>query len=91
MYLSTQAVLVRNVCVSLVNGSVTLIILLIAPLGLLAVITNTLLITITTYITLTVADRVIVFLQREQQAELLPKHGQFPLQQYKSSHINRRR
>jgi Na+/serine symporter len=44
MYISPRAAKVRNVLVSAANGSITLIILLIAPLGLAAVIINTLLV-----------------------------------------------
>jgi hypothetical protein len=54
---------VRNVAVALVNGAITLVILLIAPLGLAAVIMNTLLVTVATYLTGMAADRVVGFLQ----------------------------
>ena len=55
--------LVRNVALAIVNGGVTLVILLIAPLGLAAVIINTILVTIATFMTATVSDRVVLFLQ----------------------------
>ncbi len=45
MYISRRFATVRNVSVSTVNGGITLVILLIAPLGLAAVIINTLLVT----------------------------------------------
>ncbi|MFB2921838.1 MULTISPECIES: CRISPR-associated protein Csx18 [Aerosakkonema] len=62
---------VRNLAVAIVNGGITLIILLIAPLGLAAVIFNTLLVVLGSFVTGTVADRVVGFLTPSQQAELL--------------------
>jgi len=63
MYLSSRSALVRNLAVATVNGGVTLVILLIAPLGLTAVIINTLLIVLGSFITASVADQVVKFLQ----------------------------
>jgi hypothetical protein len=54
--------LVRNLFLSIVNGSVTLIILLIAPLGLAAVIINTILVAAATFLTASVSDRIVLFL-----------------------------
>jgi hypothetical protein len=72
MYLSSRSIQVRNLAVAIVNGIVTLIILLIAPLGLAAVIINTILVVIATYFTATAADKVIRYLQPHQvQAELM--------------------
>ena len=72
MYISPRAVLIRNFSVSLFNRIITLVILLIAPLGIVAVIINILLTTIVTYIVTTVRDRVVTFLQRnDQPAEFL--------------------
>lgn len=62
MYLNRRAALVRNGAVAGINGTVTLIILLIAPLGLAAVIINTILVTIASFVTATAADRVVLFL-----------------------------
>ena len=73
MYLSHRAVRVRNLAIATVNGGVTLVILLIAPLGLAAVICNTLIVTAATYATAIAADYVILFLQGGQQAELSPR------------------
>jgi hypothetical protein len=70
MYISRRSATVRNVSVSTVNGGVTLVILLIAPLGLAAVIINTVLVTFATYIVSSAADRVILWLEPEQRAEL---------------------
>lgn len=70
MYISRRGAKLRNVLVSVFNGSITLIILLIAPLGLMAVIINTILVTFATYMVSNVADRVIAYLEPGQNAEL---------------------
>lgn len=70
MYISRRSATVRNVSISTVNGGITLVILLIAPLGLAAVIINTILATVTTYIVASAADRVVLWLEPEQNAEL---------------------
>jgi membrane protein implicated in regulation of membrane protease activity len=62
MYLTSRAILVRNLAVAIVNGGITLIILLIAPLGLAAVWINTLLVAAASFATATVADRVVQYL-----------------------------
>ena len=66
MYLSSRALQVRNGSIAGINGTLTLVILLIAPLGLAAVIINTVLVTIATYITGTVVDRVTLSIQRDR-------------------------
>ena len=67
MYISPRAVLIRNFSVSLFNRIITLVISLIAPLEIVIVIINILLITVNT-----VRDRVVTFLQRnDQPAELI--------------------
>ena len=67
MYISPRAVLIRNFSVSLFNRIITLVISLIAPLEIVIVIINILLITVTT-----VGDRVVTLLQRNDQlAELI--------------------
>ncbi|BAZ04386.1 CRISPR-associated protein Csx18 [Calothrix sp. NIES-3974] len=71
MYISPRAAFIRNTLVSLGTGIITLVILLIAPLGLAAVIINTLLVTAATFTISTIADRVILWLEPGQQAELL--------------------
>lgn len=74
MYISPRAALVRNISVSLINGGITLVVLLIAPLGIVAVIINTLLITAATYTMINAVDWVTLYLRRDnQQAELLSK------------------
>lgn len=81
MYISPRAALVRNVSISAVNGSITLVILLIAPLGLMAVIANTLLVAVATYTVATAADQVIAFLQCDQQTTFFspPRKSQIRL------------
>ncbi|MGQ4648930.1 CRISPR-associated protein Csx18 [Lyngbya aestuarii] len=95
MYLSPRAAQVRNTLVSISNGSITLIILLIAPLGLAAVIINTLLVTIATYAVSSMADRVIAWLSPSVQAELLsstnPSQGSLSRRQRYLSFLQRRR
>jgi len=62
MYINQRSQLVRNVALAAANGSITLIILIIAPLGLTAVIINTILITLSTFVTATASDRIITAL-----------------------------
>lgn len=62
MYFSSRAVRVRNLSVAAVNGAVTLVILLIAPLGLAAVVINTVLVTVASYFSAVVADWVVNYL-----------------------------
>ena len=69
MYISRRSATVKNVAVSTVNGSITLVILLIAPLGLAAVIINTLLVSVATYFVSNMADRIVLWLQPKQKAE----------------------
>ena len=57
MYISRRSATVRNVSISTVNGGITLVILLIAPLGLAAVIINTMLVAVATYIVASAADK----------------------------------
>lgn len=63
MYINQRSQLVRNIVLSVANGGITLIILLIAPLGLAAVIINTILITLSTFVTATASDRIVKYLQ----------------------------
>ncbi len=69
MYLSPRTALVRNLAVAFGNGLVTLIILLIAPMGLLAVIVNTGLVAASTFFIATTADRVVIFLLPPQSTQ----------------------
>ena len=89
MYLSSRSALVRNLSVSVVNGSITLIILLIAPLGLIAVITNMLLVTFFSLVTGTAADRIVGYLTPQtQEAELLRRGNKTEIQQRGSDSSN---
>ncbi len=97
MYISPRAANVRNLLVSVANGSITLVILLIAPLGLAAVIVNTLLVIGVTYGVTMIADRdrVIAGLQPSSDAQLLseshPRLGRIIRQQSSSLNWRRRR
>jgi hypothetical protein len=71
-----------------VNGGITLIILLIAPLGLAAVIINTLLVAVSTYIVASAADRVILWLEPEQNGELTSS-GEGEYRSRKKSYLQR--
>lgn len=64
MFLSPQTARVRNALVAGTNGAITLVILLIAPLGLAAVLINTLLVVAASFATASFSDRLILFLQR---------------------------
>ncbi|MDZ8071152.1 MAG: CRISPR-associated protein Csx18 [Nostoc sp. DedQUE08] len=80
MYISSRAALIRNLGIALLNGAITLIILLIAPLGLTAVIINTILIAVASFVNATVGDAVVNFLQPSQiktlQAEIITQQSQ---------------
>ncbi|MDY7014758.1 MAG: CRISPR-associated protein Csx18 [Cyanobacteriota bacterium] len=69
MYLSPRAAFIRNLLVSISGGSIALIILLIAPLGLAAVIVNTLLVTLAIYGVSGLADRIVIWLQPNSSLE----------------------
>jgi uncharacterized membrane protein len=92
MYISPRAALVRNISVSIINGSITLIILLIAPLGIVAVIINTLLVIMATYAVTVAADGVLLFLQRDRQTAFFDEPSrQAQLRLGKASQLDRRR
>lgn len=90
MHISSRAALVRNISVSIVNGTITLIILLIAPLGMMAVIINTLLVTVATYTVTIAADRVIKFLQRDRQMSFISPPSNSEIRTRDRSGLNRR-
>ncbi len=71
MYIRPRTIQLRNVITSISTGIITLIILLIAPLGLAAVIINTLLVTVATFAVSSVADKVILWLEPGQNTEIL--------------------
>ena len=68
MMISPHTAKIRNGVVAGTNGAITLVILLIAPLGLAAVIMNTVLVTLATFFTSQTADRVIRFLQHDRSS-----------------------
>jgi hypothetical protein len=86
MYLSNRALQVRNASIAGISGALTLVILLIAPLGLAAVIINTVLVTIATFATGTVVDRVVLSMQRDRN---LPPTAD--LRRRESSNVDRYR
>lgn len=86
MYLSNRALQVRNASIAGINGTLTLVILLIAPLGLAAVIINTVIVTISTYATGTAVDRIIFSMQRDRN---LPPKSE--LQRQENHNLNRYR
>ena len=70
-FLTTKMARVRNLSVSIANGAISLTILLIAPMGLFAVIVNTLLIVAATYGSLTASDHILVYLLRDERRDSL--------------------
>lgn len=68
MYLTSRAVMLKNIAVASLNGAITLIILLIAPLGLASVIVNTALVTVASFLNATFCDRLVRYLQSDLQA-----------------------
>ncbi|BAZ46096.1 hypothetical protein NIES4102_31240 [Chondrocystis sp. NIES-4102] len=62
MYLSTRGASVRNLATAIINGAITLILLLIAPLGLATVISNTFLVTVASFFVGTFADMIVNWL-----------------------------
>jgi hypothetical protein len=70
-FLTAKMARIRNISVSVANGVISLTILLIAPMGLFAVIVNTLLIVAATYGSLTVSDRILVYLLRDERRDSL--------------------
>ncbi len=93
MYISTRSQQLRNMMVAISTGSMTLIILLIAPLGLAAVIINTLLVTAATYAVSSVADRVIAWLLPPSPAERISQFDslQQSLRRSRNSSLEQRR
>ena len=74
MTITWRIALVRNILVSGTNGAITLVILLIAPLGLAAVMINTALVVLATFTATQTADQMIRFLQSDR-----PPSGTPPL------------
>ena len=93
MYLSARALQVRNASIAVINGAITLVILLIAPLGLTAVIINTVLVTIATYTTGTIVDRIVGSIVGSSQSDrpLSPSSTQTELRRSQSRDVDRYR
>ena len=70
MYITSRASTIRNFSLAAVNGTITLIILLVAPLGLATVISNTFLVTVATFFASTVADQIVRYLQPSRAQEI---------------------
>ncbi|HIK11575.1 MAG TPA: hypothetical protein IGS52_15170 [Oscillatoriaceae cyanobacterium M33_DOE_052] len=70
MYVTYRAAVVRNLALAIANGTITLIILLIAPLGLAAVITNTFLVTAASFFSATIIDSVMRYLEPKRVQEI---------------------
>lgn len=66
-----RLVLFRNVSVALVNGLLTLIILLIAPLGLVAVITCTAAVILASFVIGTTSDQIFRWLTERNSAPIV--------------------
>lgn len=84
MYLSSRMAFVRNIAVAAINGTVTLIILLIAPLGLAAVISNTLLVAASTFTVCFLSDLVVAWLSYSHPPDRLLGRGQITHRQGKA-------
>ena len=91
MYFNARSALVRNLAVAIANASITYVILIIAPMGLMAVFINTLLVAIASFTTATVADRVVVYL-RGGRPQPMMRDGSIPgseLETRRSSDVDR--
>ena len=63
MYLSNRVAIIKNFSTAIVNGAITLTLLLIAPLGLAAVIGNTFLVTVACFFVGNFSDIVVNWLR----------------------------
>ncbi|MGK7883240.1 MAG: CRISPR-associated protein Csx18 [Crocosphaera sp.] len=91
MFISKRAAFVRNVAASAINCVITLILLLIAPLGLAAVITNTFLVTLSTFIICTLCDLIVVWLSVSPPPKQVINQSSNISRWSKSQEINRKR
>jgi len=87
MYITSRASTIRNFSLAAINGTITLIILLIEPLGLSAVISNTFLVAAATFFASTVADKIVRYLQPSRAQEIQTSLESIP----ESSQISPRR
>ena len=72
MFITIRGLFVRNVAVSIINGAITLTLLLIAPLGLAAVISNTAMVTVSTFVVATGLDFIVAWLLRPSPGVVFP-------------------
>lgn len=72
MYLTHRSALIRNLAVALLNGLITLTLLLIAPIGLAGVISTTLAITLASLVNATLSDTIVRYLQPSRNPNLAP-------------------
>lgn len=81
MYLSLRGMIIRNGATAIVNGAITLIILLIAPLGLATVIFLTLMVTISTFSVCSLGDMVTSWLLPSGDTDTLSPGQGIPIRQ----------
>lgn len=94
MYLSMRVAFVRNIAASAINSLVTLVLLLIAPLGLAAVIVNTVLVGISTFLVCSACDIVVGWLSHANPPERLltkDRQGKIVSRSQKPQNIEQRR
>lgn len=71
MYISWQGNLVKNIAIAFFNGLITLILLLIAPLGLASVIFNTAAVTVSSFVVATICDGIARWLINSSRLKIL--------------------
>jgi hypothetical protein len=75
MFISQKALFIRNLSATLINSLITLILLLIAPLGLVTVVTNTVAVGLSTFFVSTGLDLIIFWLIRGNQSPNFPQQN----------------
>lgn len=77
MYLTHRSALIRNLSVALLNGLITLTLLLIAPMGLAGVISTTIAVTLASLVNATLSDTIVRYLQPSRprpNTPIAPQH-----------------
>ncbi|RMF25721.1 MAG: hypothetical protein D6756_05095 [Cyanobacteria bacterium J083] len=77
MYISLRATFIRNITVALLNGTITLILLLIAPLGLATVITNTAMVSLASFLIASLIDGIILWLSYASVSKIPPGRANY--------------
>ena len=90
MYISPRGVLIRNVATAVANGAITLMLMLIALLGLAAVIVNTLAVTVSTFVICMAADFVVAWLIRPSSRDSLSGGHRLEISKRNAEEIDRR-